>query len=178
MALIILLLSEANGSCLICCPERMTITTKDRVALHHFCCCRLYPSYGFFQYFGRSLPYSSSTMLLHVSEQQFPVYFLSSLLLQGLYFSLFWKWKVIFPKMSYDYFKTKTVRRVQNTQGYVVYWILIEHLMRWAKKLRATWIRNWGPKRQFMKKRNRRGQNTLLYENIQRLRGLLLSRRK
>ena len=90
MALIILLLSEANGSCLICCPERMTITTKDRVALHHFCCCRLYPSYGFFQYFGRSLPYSSS-MLLHVSEQQFPVYFLSSLLLQGLYFSLFWK---------------------------------------------------------------------------------------
>ena len=82
MALIILLLSEANGSCLICCPERMTITTKDRVALHHFCCCRLYPSYGFFQYFGRSLPYSS-TMLLHVSEQQFPVYFLSFLLQIG-----------------------------------------------------------------------------------------------
>ena len=114
MALIILLLSEANGSCLICCPERMTITTKDRVALHHFCCCRLYPSYGFFQYFGRSLPYSSS-MLIHVSEQQFPVYFLSSLLLQGLYFSLFWKWKVIFPKMSYDYFKTRMVRKVENT---------------------------------------------------------------
>ena len=126
MALIILLLSEANGSCLICCPERMTITTKDRVALHHFCCCRLYPSYGFFQYFGRSLPYSSSstTMLLHVSEQQFPVYFLSSLLLQGLYFSLFWKWKVIFPKMSYDYFKTKMVRKVENTLNNDVYEIL------------------------------------------------------
>ena len=100
MALIILLLSEANGSCLICCPERMTITTKDRVALHHFCCCRLYPSYGFFQYFGRSLPYSS-TMLLHVSEQQFPVYFLSSLLLLqglGIIFPCFGNEKLFFPR--------------------------------------------------------------------------------